>query len=520
MAVGSVVEANKAVPLPPPPPAQITAYVVYTCIMAGSGGLMYGYDLVIAGGISIMDDFLLKFYPNVYIHKKNAQEDNYCRYNNQVFQLFSSSLYLAALIATFFASVVSKKLGRRATMLGAGMFFIVGTVIGTAAENLAMIITGRALLGCGIGFANQAVPVYLSEIAPPRIRGGLNILFGVYLTIGILSGNIVNYFAAKVHPWGWRLSLGIAGIPALLLTLCSLVIVETPSSLIERGKHEQARDVLRRIRGTTEVLAELDELIETSRRDSRRPSWESFREFFCERRHRGEMVVACMLPFFQQVAGNDAILFYGTFLFKLAGFGDQASLYSAIITGACAFLSCSSTILFIDRLGRRPLLLIGCALMASSLVVVGSIFAATLQGDVRKLPLAESVTEVVMVCIFVIGFGVSLGPLAWLIPSEILSQEVRSAGQSIAVFVNMLFKFIIAQTFLSMLCAFKFGIFFFFAGWSFVIATFIILLLPETKQVPLHKMETLWQDHWFWKQIVGPPSSPNPVYYSDPSPML
>ncbi|MCO5550368.1 hypothetical protein L7F22_003852 [Adiantum nelumboides] len=507
MAVGSsAVEANKA------PPPRITAYVVFTCIMAGSGGLMYGYDLVIAGGISIMDDFLLKFYPGVYIHKKNAKEDNYCRYNNQVFQLFSSSLYLAALIATFFASVVSKKLGRRVTMLCAGMFFIVGTVIGTAAQNLAMIIIGRALLGCGLGFANQAVPVYLSEIAPPRIRGGLNMLFVVYVTIGILSGNIVNYFAAKVHPWGWRLSLGMAGIPALILTLCSLIIVETPSSLVERGKFEQARDVLCRIRGTTDVSVELNEITEASKRFQGGRSWDSFRELFCKRRHRGEMVVACILPFFQQVAGNDAILFYGTFVFKLAGFGDQASLYSAIITGGCAFLACSSSTLFVDRLGRRPLLLFGCALMASALAIVGSIFAAALRGNVKKLSSAESVTEVVMVCVFVVGFGVSLGPLAWLIPSEILSQDVRSAGQSVTVFVNMLFKFIIAQTFLSMLCAFKFGIFFFFAGWSLVIAIFTLLFLPETKHVPLYKMETLWHDHWFWKKIVGPPSPPTLSY--------
>ncbi|MCO5613442.1 hypothetical protein L7F22_067718 [Adiantum nelumboides] len=503
---GSAVEANKA------PPARITAYVVFTCIMAGSGGLMYGYDLVIAGGISIMDDFLLKFYPSVYIHKKNAKEDNYCRYNNQVFQLFSSSLYLAALIATFFASVVSKRLGRKVTMFCAGMFFIAGTVIGTAGQNLAMIIIGRALLGCGLGFSNQAVPVYLSEVAPPRTRGGLNMLFGVYLTIGILSGNIVNYFAAKVHPWGWRLSFGIAGIPALLLTLCSLIIVETPSSLIERGKHEQARDVLCRIRGTADASTEYDEIVEASRRVQGSRSWESFRELFCKRRHRGEMVVACMLPFLQQAAGNDAILFYGTFLFKLAGFGDQAALYSAIVTGVCTFLSCCPAILFVDRIGRRPLLLFGSALMASSLVVVGSIFATAFRGDVKKLPPAESVTEVVMVCVFVVGFGMSLGPLTWLIPSEILSQNVRSAGQSVAVFVNMLFKFILAQTFLSMLCAFKFGIFFFVAGWSFVTATFTVLFLPETRHVPLHKMENLWHDHWFWKIIVDPPSPPNPSF--------
>lgn len=481
---------------------RLTSYVVFTCIMAGSGGLMYGYDLVIAGGISIMDDFLLKFYPSVYAHKKNAKEDNYCKYNNQVFQLFSSSLYLAALLATFFASVVSKKLGRKATMLCAGVFFIAGTVIGTAAQNLAMIIVGRALLGCGLGFANQAVPVYLSEIAPPNLRGGLNILFVMNAAIGVLSGNIVNYFAAKVHPWGWRLSLGIAGIPALLLTFCSLIIVETPSSLIERGEHDQARDVLHKIRGSTEVSEEFNELLEASRRFKGRASCQEYKELFCERRHRGMLVIACLLPFFQQVSGNDAILFYGIFLFKLAGFGDQASLYSAIITGAASFLACCASTKFVDKVGRRRLLLFGCFFMASPLVVIGSIFGAKLKGDVKKLPRAESVSEVVMVCVFVVGFWVSLGPLAWLIPSEILSQNVRSAGQSITVCVNMLFKFIIAQTFLSMLCAFKFGVFFFFAGWVLVTAIFTILFLPETNRVPLHRMENVWQNHWFWKHIV------------------
>ncbi|KAH7298790.1 hypothetical protein KP509_25G059200 [Ceratopteris richardii] len=451
-----------------------------------------------------MDDFLLKFYPNVYAHKKSSKDDNYCKYNDQVFQLFSSSLYLAALLATFLASVISKKFGRRTTMLFAGMFFICGTVLGTAAQNLAMLIAGRAFLGCGLGFANQAIPVYLSEIAPPSMRGGMNILFVVYTTVGILSGNIVNYLAAKLHPWGWRLSLGMAGIPAVLLTIFSLIIVESPSSLIERGRDEEAKEVLQRIRGTSEVSGEFGELVGSCRKAQEigNGGWKPFRKLFCERKHRGEMVVACSMPFFQQVAGNDAIMFYGTFLFKLAGFGDQAALYSAIIIGVCSFLSCSASSLFVDKLGRRPLLLFGSSLMASALVIVGSIFAAKLTGDVRKLPSTYSVTEVVMVCVFVVGFGISVGPLAWLIPSEILSQEVRSAGQSVTVFVNMFFKSIIAQTFLSMLCGFKFGIFFFFAGWSIVMAIFTLLLLPETKHVPLSRMDIVWQNHWFWKRIM------------------
>lgn len=350
----------------------------------------------------------------------------------------------------------------------------------------------------------QAVPVFLSEIAPPRMRGGLNALFGVYIASGILTGSIVNYFAAKIHPWGWRLSLGIAGIPALMLTFCSLIIVETPSSLIERGYQEQAKEVLRKLRGSPDVSIEFNELLEASKSTQGSTSWAGYKELFCGRRHRGEVVVVCMLAFSQQVVGNDAIVFYGTFLFKLAGFGDQASLYSAIIIGAANVVGNCLAILLVDKVGRRRLLLFGCVCMASALVVLGSIFGAKLRGDVKKLPKAESVTEVIMVCVFVIAFGMSLGPLAWLIPSEILSQNVRSAGQSVTVCVNMLFKFIIAQTFLSMLCAFKFGVFFFFTGFVLLVAIFIILFLPETKHVPLHKMETLWQNHWFWKNIVVP----------------
>nr|GFC03079.1 sugar transport protein 13-like [Tanacetum cinerariifolium] len=114
----------------------------------------------------------------------------------------------------------------------AGVFFIIGVVFNAAAKNLAMLIVGRILLGCGVGFANQAVPVFLSEIAPTRIRGALNILFQLNVTIGILFANLVNYFTAKIEGgWGWRVSLGLAGIPALLLTVGALLVVDTPNSL-------------------------------------------------------------------------------------------------------------------------------------------------------------------------------------------------------------------------------------------------------------------------------------------------
>ncbi|KAK4587227.1 hypothetical protein RGQ29_024088 [Quercus rubra] len=295
--------------------AKITPIVIISCIMAATGGLMFGYDVGVSGGVTSMPDFLKKFFPVVYVKtQENEDKSNYCKYDNQNLQLFTSSLYLAGLTATFFASYTTRKLGRRITMLIAGIFFLIGTAFNAAAQDLAMLIVGRILLGCGVGFANQAVPVFLSEIAPTRIRGGLNILFQLNVTIGILFANLVNYGTAKIKGgWGWRLSLGLAGIPALLLTLGALFVVDTPNSLIERGHLDEGRAVLKRIRGTDNVEPEYLELVEASRvaKAVKHP----FRNLL-QRRNRPQLIIAVALQIFQQFTGINAIMFYAPVLFE------------------------------------------------------------------------------------------------------------------------------------------------------------------------------------------------------------
>ncbi|KAK3147971.1 hypothetical protein QOZ80_3BG0289020 [Eleusine coracana subsp. coracana] len=334
--------------------AKITPIVIISCIMAATGGLMFGYDVGISGGVTSMDDFLGKFFPEVLRKKHQDKESNYCKYDNQGLQLFTSSLYLAGLTATFFASYTTRRLGRRLTMLIAGVFFIIGVILNGAAQDLAMLIAGRILLGCGVGFANQAVPLFLSEIAPTRIRGGLNILFQLNVTIGILFASLVNYGTAKIHPWGWRLSLSLAGIPAVLLTLGALFVVDTPNSLIERGHLDEGKAVLKRIRGTDNVEPEFNEIVEASRiaQEVKHP----FRNLL-QRRNRPQLVIAVLLQIFQQFTGINAIMFYAPVLFNTLGFKSDASLYSAVITGAVNVLSTLVSVYSVDRVGRRMLLL-------------------------------------------------------------------------------------------------------------------------------------------------------------------
>ncbi|GMH08421.1 hypothetical protein Nepgr_010261 [Nepenthes gracilis] len=482
--------------------AKITPIVIISCIMAATGGLMFGYDVGISGGVTSMQPFLKKFFPAVYRRTNDAGlNSNYCKYDNQDLQLFTSSLYLAGLTSTFFASYTTRKLGRRLTMLMAGVFFMVGVAFNAAAQDLAMLIVGRILLGCGVGFANQAVPLFLSEIAPSRIRGGLNILFQLNVTIGILFANLVNYGTNKIKGgWGWRVSLGLAGVPAVLLFVGALLVSDTPNSLIERGRLEEGKAVLRKIRGTDNIEPEFLELVEASRvaKLVKHP----FRNLV-HRRNRPQLVIAVALQIFQQFTGINAIMFYAPVLFNTLGFGGNASLYSAVITGAVNVLSTIVSIYSVDKVGRRLLLLEAGVQMFFSQVIIAVILGIKVKDHSSKLSHGYAILVVVMVCTFVSSFAWSWGPLGWLIPSETFPLETRSAGQSVTVCVNLLFTFVIAQAFLSMLCHFKYGIFLFFSGWVVIMSFFVLFLLPETKNVPIEEMtERVWKRHWLWKRFV------------------
>jgi hypothetical protein len=212
----------------------------------------------------------------------------------------------------------------------------------------------------------------------------------------------------------------------------------------------------------------------------------------------------CLRQIFQQFTGINAIIFYAPVLFNTLGFGSDASLYSAVITGAINVLSTVVSIYSVDKIGRRILLLEAGVQMFLSQTFIGVVLGLTVQDNSDNLTKGYAVLVVVLVCMFVSSFAWSWGPLGWLIPSETFPLETRSAGQSITVCVNMLFTFVIAQSFLSMLCHLKFGIFLFFSSWVLVMSVFVTFLLPETKNVPIEEMtERVWKQHWFWKRFMG-----------------
>ncbi|KAI5603505.1 hypothetical protein POPTR_001G248900v4 [Populus trichocarpa] len=478
-------------------PSKLTWQVFICCIIAASGGLMFGYDIGISGGVTSMDDFLEKFFPSVYLKKHEAREDNYCKYDNQFLQLFTSSLYLAAIVSSFIASFFCKKFGRKPTIQAASIFFLAGAVLNAVAVELGMLIAGRICLGVGVGFGNQAVPLFISEIAPAKYRGGLNICFQLLITIGILMANLINYATSKVHPYGWRISLGCAAVPAIILAIGSLVIMETPTSLLERGKNEEALRVLRKIRGVDNVDKEYAEILNAI--ELAKQVKHPFRNLM-SRSNRPQLICGTVLQFFQQFTGINVVMFYAPVLFQTMGYGSDGSLLSAVVTDLVNVLSTLVAVFLVDIIGRRVLLIEACLQMLAAQSIMGRILAVHLK-SANIMPKGSAKLVVILVCVFVSGFAWSWGPLGWLIPSEIFPLETRSAGFFFAVGMNMFCTFLVAQAFLTMLCHMRSGIFFFFAAWIVVMGIFAIFFLPETKGIPIDEMnERVWKKHWFWKR--------------------
>ncbi|ESW06232.1 hypothetical protein PHAVU_010G030000 [Phaseolus vulgaris] len=435
---------------------RLTFRVFITCLVASFGGLIFGYDLGISGGVTSMDPFLKKFFPVVYEKENNMKpsDSQYCKFDSQTLTLFTSSLYLAALVASLFASSVSRIFGRRLSMISGGVLFLAGAGLNAFAQHVWMLIVGRIFLGFGIGFANQSVPIYMSEVAPYKFRGALNMMFQLAITIGIFVANVLNYIFSKMENGeGWRYILGFAAVPAIMIIIGAFFLPDSPSSLIERGLVEEAKKELIKIRGSNDIEEEFQDLV-AARESSKavKHPWASL----LKRQYRPQLTFAVFIPFFQQLTGMNMIVFYAPVLFKTIGFGANAALMSAMITGGCNAIATLVSILIVDKFGRRTLFLEG----------------------------------------------------GWLVPSEIFSLEVRSAAQSVNVSVNMIFTFAIAQIFTSMLCHMKFGLFIFFACFVVLMTLFIFKLLPETKGVPIEDMHVVWQTHPYWKNFVQPPHVP------------
>ncbi|KAL3724568.1 hypothetical protein ACJRO7_029700 [Eucalyptus globulus] len=408
-------------------PGKVTAYVLITCIAAATGGLMFGYDVGISGSVTSMAPFLKRFFPAVYREESSDESTNrYCKIDRFPLTMLMSSPYMAAILAPFNAS----RLPQRWSMLLGGVIFLLGALINAAAWDIYMFMS---------------VPLYLSEMAPYKHRGSLNALFQLSIPVGILCANVVNHFTQKMaNGEGWRVSLGGAAVPALIIGISAFFLPNSPNSILENGNPT--------LPGST---------------------W------------------SCSM---RQSFGNDASL--------------MSALITGVINVVATLISVYGTDKWGRRRlffwGGGLMLIFQVALALAS--PIGRKFGVTGQAD--NLPSWYAMVVVICICIFVSAFAFSWGPLGWLVPSEIFPLEIRSAAQSIVVCVNMFFTFLIVLVFPTMFCHMKFGLFIFFAFFVALMTAFIYFFLPETKNIPIEKMSQVWEEHWYWKKYMvvdGPP---------------
>ncbi|KAK9082185.1 hypothetical protein Syun_031636 [Stephania yunnanensis] len=488
-------------------PGRMSAFVIFASLVAACGGLMLGYDIGISGGVTAMSSFLQPFFPDVYRKEQGIVSSNqYCKFDSHKLTFFTSSLYLAALLVQWPASYSTSKHGRKLSIIIGAVIFLLGAAFNAAAIHVAMLYIGRLLLGLGVGFVIQAAPLYLSEMAPSKSRGSLNTIFQLMITIGILVANLVNYATNKIQGgWGWRLSLGLAALPAAIVLLGSISLPDTPNSMIERGASEEdVKKNLRRIRGTDDVHEEYQDLCDACANASKAANNNNNNKLaIFQRKYVPQMVMTFLIPFFQQLTGINVIMFYAPVLFQTLGFGNDASLMSAVITGLVNVAATGVAFLVVDRYGRRPLFLEGGLQMLLSQVIIGSLIWKVFGvAGVASVSKGYAYGIVALICVYVAGFAWSWGPLGWLVPSEIFPLEIRSTGQGINATINMLMTFVIGQVFLSLLCATKFGLFFIFAFFVLSMTLFVAFFLPETKGIPIEDMSKVWSQHWFWRRFV------------------
>jgi sugar porter (SP) family MFS transporter len=440
----------------------MTRFVILAALVAAIGGSLFGYDTgVISGAILfVRPEFGLG----------TTQEE-----------LVISAALVGATIGAIASGRLTDKVGRRAVLLGAAASFAFGGLASAFASGAAMLIVARVIVGAAIGVASYAVPLYISELAPPRWRGWLVSLNQLALTVGILLAYVVDYGFASSGAWRWM--LGLAVVPAVLLGVGVAFLPETPRWLILHGKVRQGRSVLKRARGAENIAAELNDIQTLTQIPA--TSW----SHLLAPSVRGALIAGVGLAIIQQVTGINTVIYYAPTILQSAGIPSASG--AILATAGIGLVNVIMTIVamvLIDRVGRRPLLLASLAGMAVALAVLGYGFlASTSNSGLAGL-------SVVCLMVFVGAFAVGLGPIFWLLIAEIYPLRVRGLAMSLATTANWGSNLIVSLTFLTLLQALGPATTFWLYGLVAILAWyFAFRMVPETRGRTLEEIERYWR---------------------------
>ena len=403
-------------------------------------------------------------------------------------EIVTSWVTLGAMFGSLAGGYVADHFGRRRALLAAAGLFVVGALVEAFAPDVPVLVFGRLVAGFGVGVAAVAAPLYAAELAPAAQRGRFVSSYQLAITIGIFVAYLVDQ--ALAGPEGWRAMLGVSAGPGVLLALAVLTAVESPRWFAKSGRPDDARRALVALGAEDDADERLAAIEASLRAEHEVPSW---RDVFAPR-WRAPLKIGLGLAVLQQVTGINAIIYYSDSIFAAAGYTTPAAQTEATTwaIGAVNVVSTFIAIAFIDRLGRRPLLIAGLIGMGLSLAAVGFAFQQSAAAGAAQGSTLGAITLVALV-VFIISFAFSLGPVTWTVINEIYPGEVRGRAVAVATAVNWGAAFLVSGFFLSVVKAIGQGYtFWLFAAFCAIGLVWVIVGVPETRGRSLEEIEASW----------------------------
>ena len=434
------------------PPHVNQAFIRRVSFIAGLGGILYGFDMgvIAAALIYVRDSF----------HLSTVMQE-----------ILVIAVLIGVMVGALVGGAVADRIGRRKTLVWGAILFILGSILAPLSPNVYVLFVARALLGIAVGFTSVTAPVYVSELAPPQSRGMLIGLYQFALTSGIALADLVGYWFAASQGWRWMFAFGL--VPAVLFLFMVLTVPESPRWLFAQNRLAEAASVLKSYTdeaGATLLLEDIRVSLMTKMERRWSALWSPA--------VRGSLLIAAGFMVLIPATGINAILYYGPQIFSLAGIGsNKSAIFATLLVAITNVLATVIALVLVDRLGRKPLLYAGLGGMTVALFVLSFCFH-------QQAQLGPSLGKIATACLmfFITCYAFSIGPIAWIIVSEVFPLRVRGRGVAAATLSFGTSNFLISLTFLSLLKAAGTSLTLIMYG-AFCILTlfFVRFVIPETK---------------------------------------